>query len=121
LDSAIGSSTNSVDLQQAYVNGNTITTSAGEGDVTIAGTEGLHITAASGIGVTGGADVQVLNGGDVYVDGGDVRVNTGNVEVNGASGSQINVDASTGNESIRLNGSGKMVIYSGGSIALEFE
>ena len=122
LDAATNALAGNVDLQQAYVNGNTITTSAGEGDVTIAGTEGLNVSASGGIGVTGG-DLQVLNGNNVTVDnGGDVQVtHGGNVEVDGANGGQVNVDGNTGNESIRLNSSGKMVIYSGGSIALEFE
>ncbi|MCK5852188.1 hypothetical protein KAH27_04075, partial [bacterium] len=144
LDAATNSLGSNVDLQRAYDNGNSIVTTGTKGDVTISGTEGLHVTGASGIAVTGGADIQVLNSGDVYVDGGDVTVNGsgavsvgsggvsvlggnvevnggGNVEVNGPSGSQINMDSATGNESIRLNGSGKMVIYSGGSLALEFE
>jgi hypothetical protein len=119
LDSAIGSSTNSVDLQQAYVNGNTISTSAGN-DVEIAGTEGLHVSSSGGIAVTGGADVQVLNGGDVFVDnGGDVIVDGGgDIEVDGQNGGTFKVDGAA--ESIRLE-NGKIAIYSGGSIALEFE
>ena len=38
-----------VDLQEAYVQGNTITTSGGEGNVIIAGTELLQITASGGL------------------------------------------------------------------------
>ncbi|RLA36247.1 MAG: hypothetical protein DRQ64_10280, partial [Gammaproteobacteria bacterium] len=134
LDAATNSLAGDVTLQKAYVNGNTITTSAGEGDVTIGGSEQLNITATDGVNIDetlavgGGASVtggnlDINNGNNVNVNGGgNVELeNAGSVYVDGAGGGQVNVDGNTGDESIRLNGAGKMVIYSGGSIALEFE
>ena len=106
LDAATNNLAGNINLQGAYENGNTITTSAGEGNVVVAGDQALRVTA------TGGADITA---GDLDVQNGN------NVQVDGAAGGQVNVDGNTGNESIRLNGAGKMVIYSGGSIALEFE
>ena len=138
LDAATNGLAGDVTLQKAYENGNTITTSAGEGDVTIAGTETLEVTTAGGahisndITVDGDSQIggnETITGG-LTVNGGDVEVNNGNnvtvettgqIQVDGAGGGQINMDGNTGNESIRLNSSGKMVIYSGGQIALEFE
>ncbi|MCX7846480.1 MAG: hypothetical protein N2595_00390 [bacterium] len=98
LTNAMQQTQNAVDLQKAYENGNTITTSAGEGNVNIAGTQALNVTAAGGI-----------------------NVNGGNLKVSGSTTHGIHLDGATGNEAIRLNSNGKIVIYSGGSIAMEFE
>jgi hypothetical protein len=111
VNDAIAGATNSVDLQQAYVNGNTITTSAGEGNVVIGGTQNVTVNA------TGGVDV---NAGGVNVDAGNVSVNNGgDVVVDGPNGGQVRVNGAS--ESIRVNGAGKMEIWSGGAVALEFE
>ncbi len=134
LDAATNNLAGDINLQGAYENGNTITTSAGEGSVTIGGSEQLDVTASGGVNINetlavgGGASVtggslDINNGNNVNVNGGgNVELeNAGAVYVDGAGGGQVNMDGNTGDESIRLNASGKMVIYSGGSLALEFE
>lgn len=66
--------TSDVSLQEAYVAGNTITTSAGNGDVTVAGTEKLAVSASGGVQISGGAldvntSVDVDLTGSFAVDG----------------------------------------------------
>jgi len=133
LEAATNGITVDVSLQDAYEEGNTISTSFGNGDVIIGGTEGVEISTADGLGITGGdlyvANDAIINGG-ASVDGNTLQVRNGNniqmsgsggdIQVNGAGGGQVNMDGATGNESVRLEG-GKLVIYSGGSLALEFE
>jgi len=134
LDAATNNLAGNVDLQKAYENGNTITTSAGEGDVTVAGTQGLTVSADEGIYVTGNDGIYVQEGvevdgltamdGGATLEGGALQVNGNqNIQMNNDGGNtgQINMDDPTGDESIRLNAAGKIVIYSGGSLALEFE
>jgi len=98
LTNAVQQAQDSVDLQKAYDNGNSIATTAGKGNVNISGSQALNVTA----------------------DGG-VNVNGGSVNVSGSTSQGVNLDGTTGNEGIRLNSDGKLVIYSGGSIAMEFE
>lgn len=73
-------------LDQAYVQGNTITTSAGEGDVIIAGTETVQITASGGLNLDAPFDFDastfdVLASGAFSVDGGAAS----NVSTTGAN------------------------------------
>lgn len=89
---------NNVTLQKAYDNGNSIATTVAKGPVNISGNQALNVTSSDG-----------------------VNVNGGNLKVSGSTTRGVNLDGATGNEAIRLNADGKMVIYSGGSIALEFE
>ncbi|MEL6556629.1 MAG: tail fiber domain-containing protein [Bacteroidota bacterium] len=49
------------DLQEAYLSGNTITTSSAEGDLIIEGTEALNITSDGGLNVTNSASLGTLN------------------------------------------------------------
>lgn len=64
----------------------------------------------------GGATVS----GGVTVESGGVIVNGGHVVVNGSAGGQVQLNGA--NESIRVNNtSGKLEIWSGGAVALEFE
>ena len=104
LNAAVAGATNSVTLQKAYNNGNTIATTAGKGNVAISGTQKLDVSAAGGVEVSGG---------DMKVTGAN------NVQVDGPSGGQMRINGA--NESVRVNSSGKMEIWSGGAVALEFE
>ena len=104
LNAAVAGATNVVSLQHAYNTGNTIATTAGKGDVAISGTQKLAVSAAGGVEVSGG---------NVNVTGANA------VQVDGPSGGQVRVNGA--NESVRVNGAGKMEIWSGGSVALEFE
>ncbi|MCX7003573.1 MAG: hypothetical protein NTV22_09915 [bacterium] len=104
LNAAVAGATNVVSLQHAYNTGNTIATTAGKGNVAISGTQKLAVSAAGGVEVSGG---------NVNVTGAN------NVQVDGPSGGQVRVNGA--NESVGVNGAGKMVIYSGGVPALEFE
>ncbi len=61
VDNQVGSQ----DLQEAYVDGNTITTSAAEGDVVITGTEQLVVSTTNGVDVTNNATI----GGTLDVTG----------------------------------------------------
>lgn len=98
-ESALGSTTpltfndfvtaNSVTLQSAYENGNTITTDAGNGSVTIAGTETFNVTTAGGLNLDtvfdfDGTSFDVLMSGanGFSIDGGaasNVSVDSGNL------------------------------------------
>jgi hypothetical protein len=101
-----------VDLQEAYEQGNTITTSLAEGNVTIAGSESLVITATAGLNVDTVADfdvtqfdVDVTGAGfsldanaasNVSVAGANLALNTsasGSVLIDGVSGVEINSSA----------------------------
>ena len=73
---------NAKDLQEAYVDGNVITTSAGNGDVVIAGTERLQVTATNGITATNTIQGGTLTDGTLSATGGAV---TGATTIN-ASG-----------------------------------
>jgi len=83
--SDIGTGTGN-DLQAAYVLGNTITTSAPEGDVIITGTEQLLITA------TGGIDIDTVLDFDGTVF--DVQMTGANgFSIDGTAASNVSVDA----------------------------
>jgi hypothetical protein len=113
------------DLQTAYEAGNTITTSAPEGDVVISGTESLQVTATGGLDVdtafdfdgssfdvqmtgTNGFSIDGTAASNVTVDAGDLTLSTttsgsvlvdgqDGVEINSAAGAlQIGNDANTG-------------------------
>jgi len=97
-------------LQNAYVGGNTITTSAGNGNVTIAGDQTLNVTTTGGLDVDSSADFDVsgfdvqmtgtngfsIDGTDasnVSVTGGDLTLSTitsGEVLIDGQGGVEIN-------------------------------
>ncbi|MEQ9262879.1 MAG: hypothetical protein RLP14_06940, partial [Owenweeksia sp.] len=70
------------DLQEAYIDGNTITTSLANGDVTIAGDQQLVVSTTNGIDVTNNATV----GGTLGVTGATTTNgigNTGNITNSG--------------------------------------
>jgi hypothetical protein len=88
-------------LQQAYVAGNQITTSVGEGDVIIAGTEQLNITATGGIDI----DTQLDFDGTVF----DVQMtSTNGFSIDGTAAS--NVTADTGNLTLSTTTSGSLIL-----------
>ncbi len=112
LNSSINSATNDVDLQQAYVNGNTIATSAGEGSVTISGDQPLVVSSSGGADVTGGAlDVQSQ---DVNVTGG------AGSDVNIAAGGDLSLNGDGGGNYMTSSG-GNVQIYRAGSLVMEFD
>ena len=75
-----------VDLQEAYVQGNTITTSAGEGNVTFAGTESFVVT------TSGGIDLNTVLDADVTVF--DVQMTgTNGFSIDGTAASNVSVTA----------------------------
>jgi len=102
-------------LQQAYVQGNQITTSGGEGDVIIAGTESFQITATNGLNVDTLADfdvttfdVQMTGSNGFSIDGtaaSNVSVTAGALTVSTITSGDLNVTSIdsvvvTGNEAI---------------------
>lgn len=97
----------SVDLQTAYENGETITTDAGNGSVTIGGTESLTITA------TGGLNVDTVA---------DFDVSTFDVQMTGANGFSIdgtansNISVANGNLTLSATGAGSDVIVSAADV-----
>lgn len=104
-------------LQTAYVGGNTITTSAGEGAVIVAGTETLQITATGGLDVDTVADfdvttfdVQMTGSNGFSIDGTD----TSNLTT---SSGDLTVEATTG-ALLLEGGEGVEVTSSGGDIAI---
>ncbi len=120
-------------LQEAYVTGSTITTSSGEGDVTIAGTEKLVVSATNGLQVSGGAlDVDTsadfdltgaftIDGGQNVTIGATTSVSTFTVDATGAvsldSGAASNFTTSSG--ALTLSGAGGVTVTStGGTLAL---
>lgn len=103
-------------LQTAYEGGNTITTSAGEGDVIIAGTESLQITSTNGLDVDTIADFDVSTF-DVQMTG------TNGFSIDGTAASNVTVDggnldlATTTSGSVLLDGiDGVEINSSGGAI-----
>jgi uncharacterized protein (DUF2345 family) len=109
-------------LQEAYVAGNQITTSAGEGDVIIGGTEEVQITATSGLNLDApfdfdstSFDVQMTGSNGFSIDGTDdsnvsvtagnltlSTITSGNVDITSAgdinllaTGNDIDLDAAT--------------------------
>jgi len=102
-----------VDLQEAYIQGNTITTSAGEGNVTFAGTETFVITTSGGIDLdspfdfdstifdvqmtgTNGFSIDGTAASNVTVDAGDLTLSTttsGSALIDGIDGVEINSSA----------------------------
>jgi hypothetical protein len=115
-ETAFGSSTplsfsdisaSAVTLQTAYENGNTITTSAAEGDVVISGTEQLLITATGGIDI----DTQLDFDGTVF----DVQMSgTNGFSIDGTAASNVSVDA--GNLTLSTTTSGNVVLNATGDI-----
>jgi len=92
-----------VDLQEAYEQGNTITTSAGEGNVTIGGTELLNITATGGLDLDTildfdgtGFDVQMTGSNGFSLDGtaaSNVSVTAGNLDLTTITSGDVNVSS----------------------------
>ena len=83
-----------VTLQNAYVNGNTITTSGGEGDVTFTGTEDFIVTLSDMlVDTTAGISLDADAASNFTVDGGALTLSTttsGSVLVDGIGGVEIN-------------------------------
>lgn len=91
----------SVTLNQAYLNGNTITTSLTEGDVVIAGTERLSVTASGGVDI----DTQFDFDGTVF----DVQMSgTNGFSIDGTAAS--NVSVASGNLTLATTVSGNVAI-----------
>ncbi len=63
------------DLNQAYLDGNTITTTVGGGNVTITGNQGVNISASNGLTVTN--NLTVLSGQGIFPN---VDINGGNID-----------------------------------------
>jgi len=92
-----------VDLQEAYEQGNTITTDAGNGSVVIAGTELLSVTA------TGGIDLDTVFDADVSTF--DVQMTGANgFSIDGTAASNVTVDA--GDLTLSTTTSGNVVVNS---------
>lgn len=110
-----------VDLQEAYEQGSTITTSGGDGNVVITGTESLQVTATGGLEVTtlfdfngtsfdvemsgtNGFSIDGTNNSNVTVTNGDLTLSTatsGDVLITGAGG----VDLTAGSGAFSLESS----------------
>jgi hypothetical protein len=120
-------------LQEAYEVGNTITTSAAEGDVTIAGDQKLIVSASGGLQVTGGAlDVNTsadfdltgaftVDGAQAVQVGASSAVSTFTVDASGAisldAGAASNLTTTVG--ALTLAGAeGVTVTSTGGTLAL---
>jgi len=127
-------------LQEAYETGNTITTSAAEGDVVIAGDQKLSVSAtggvqvsAGGVQITGGAlDVNTsadfdlagaftVDGAQAVQIGSGTAVSTFTVDATGAisldAGAASNLTTSSG--ALTLSGAGGVTVTStGGTLAL---
>ena len=95
------------DLQEAYIDGNIITTNATEGDVVIGGTERLAVTATNGVNVTNTLTAGTLTDGTASITGGAISGATS------LSVDNITVDANTisstdlnGNITLDPNGTG---------------
>jgi hypothetical protein len=93
-------------LQQAYVAGNTITTSAPEGDVTVAGTEALVVTTTGGIDLNTQFDFD----GTVF----DVLMTSGGFSIDGVAASNVSVTG--GALTLSTITSGDLVLNSAGDI-----
>ena len=120
-------------LQEAYEVGNTITTSAAEGDVTIAGDQKLIVSASGGLQVTGGAlDVNTsadfdltgaftVDGAHSVQVGANTAVSTFTADATGAisldAGAASNLTTTSG--ALTLAGAGGVTVTStGGTLAL---
>lgn len=120
-------------LQEAYEVGNTITTSAAEGDVTIAGDQKLIVSASGGLQVTGGAldvntsvDVDLtgafaVDGAQNVAFGANTAVSIFTADASGAisldAGAASNFTTTVG--ALTLSGAGGVTVTStGGTLAL---
>jgi hypothetical protein len=88
-------------LNAAYVVGNTITTSAGEGDVIVAGTEKLQVTSTAGLDVDTVADFDVSTF-DVLMSG------TNGFSIDGTAASNVTADA--GDLTLATTTSGTLIL-----------
>jgi len=125
-----------VDLQVAYVAGNTITTSGGEGNVVIAGTEALQITTTGGLDLNTildfdgtSFDVQMTGSNGFSIDGtaaSNVSVTAGNLTLStitsgsliGTSAADIDFNATTAftlDTANAANASGNTITLTAGS------
>jgi len=99
-------------LQEAYVTGNTITTSAGEGDVVIAGDQKLDVSATGGVAIAATLD---LNGAM------DADVTTYDVNASGAynvlAGAASSIATSAGD--LTLDAQAASLILDGGEAAAD--
>jgi len=99
-----------VDLQEAYEQGNTITTSGAEGNVTIAGTEEMTVTA------TGGINLDTVFDADVTVF--DVQMTGSNgFSIDGTAASNVTVDA--GDLALSTTTSGSVSVSSAGLVDVD--
>jgi len=99
-----------VDLQEAYVQGNTITTSGAEGNVVIAGTELLSITAAGGIDLDTVFDADVTTF-DVQMTG------TNGFSIDGTAASNVGVTA--GDLTLSTTTSGNIIASSAAALDVD--
>lgn len=108
----------SVTLQQAYENGNTITTNAADGDIVIDGTEALNITSAGGINLDSGFDmdatgdsfdVELTDAGfslDAYNTASNITVDSGDLVVGTTTSGVLTLEGATG---VVIDGNGEGV------------
>ena len=97
-------------LNAAYVVGNTITTSAGEGDVIIAGTEELQVTTTGGINLDSVFDADVSTF-DVQMTG------TNGFSIDGTAASNVTVTA--GNLTLSTATSGDVIVSSVANVTVD--
>lgn len=97
-------------LQESYEAGNTITTSAGEGDVIIAGTEKLQVTATGGLNLDAPFDFDSTSF-DVQMTG------TNGFSIDGTAASNVSVTA--GNLTLSTVTSGDIDIASAGDVDVD--
>ena len=122
LDNALDGGVATPTLQQVYTQGNTITTNATDGSVTIAGDQALNVSTSGGLNVTSLLDVDNLR-----LDGNTVSSTSGDLLIAASSnldldGSNVTIDAAS-NQDITLTttGTGRVNIplsnITGGSIS----
>ncbi|MEP0984489.1 hypothetical protein, partial [Ekhidna sp.] len=96
------------DLQEAYVDGNIITTSAAEGNVIITGTEQLQVTTAGGMNVSGiSTTAGITNSGNLSTStlqtSGPATLNSTTITNNTTIGGALDVDGATTLDQVSIN------------------
>jgi hypothetical protein len=99
-----------VDLQEAYIQGNTITTSGGEGNVTFAGTETFVVTTSGGIDLNAPFDFDSTSF-DVQMTG------SNGFSIDGTAAS--NVSATAGNLTLSTITSGSLIVSSAAVVDID--
>jgi len=125
------SGTGSITLQEAYEGGNTITTSALEGDVTITGTEAVSIGSTGAqvqLSTTGANEIDITSGGALDLNAsGPVTVDTSSTIGISSSAAEFTVsgvgnsliETTTGNLTLTTVTSGDVDIISAGQVDID--